>query len=170
MKKKLILILLAMMMVFMIPGCGGKEDAEAEQEETTVTAEAEDPELDEVTTIDNIMGDLEEDGYTKTDEGYVWENEEDGVKHKYTFTVDGNEVNMKGVLDYGADTDAMIKEFKEDPESIDTIPANFLMEFASLANTEDANMKYTMYIKDTKVRESTMTYDQADKILEDIDE
>ena len=169
MKKKLFVLFMAVAMMVMIPGCGNKAESEAVDTDDEIV-EANDPELDEVTTIDNIMGELEEDGYTKTDEGYVWENEEDGVKHKYTFTVDGNEVNMKGVLDYGADNDAMIKEFKEDPESIDTIPANFLMEFASLANTEDANMKYTMYIKDTKVRESTMTYDQADKILEDIDE
>ena len=164
MKKTLIAILLAMTMVFILPACGSSSGSSGSDP-------SEDPELDEVTTIDNVMDSLTEDGeYSKTDDGYVWESDEDGVKTKYTFTVNGNEVNMEGILDYGEENAEMIQEFKDDPESIETIPADFLMEFASLANAEDSVMNYIIYVGDQKVAEGRMTYDEADAIASEIDD
>lgn len=169
--KRLFMIMIAVMLLC-AAGCGsneqnnddnkvsGTQDVSVEQSEEDVKVEK----------IEAVMDTLTEDGFKKTDEGYVWTCHEEDVDSKYILTAKGNMLYFEGHMDFGKNNSFMAEDFKNDDSSVKSIPANYLVSLANYGGDHNASVKYVINVGNSKVAEGEMSYKEADKIISDIDD
>lgn len=168
--KRLFLIMTAMVLMC-TAGCGsneqkdddkasGNQDISVEQTEESI----------EIETIEAVMNTLTEDGFKKTDEGYVWTCHEEDVDSKYILTAKDNTLYFEGHMDFGKNNSFMAEDFKNGDGSVKSIPANYLVALSNYGGDHNASVKYVIYVGDSKVAEGEMSYKEADKLISDIDD
>ena len=168
--KRLFLIMTAMVLMC-TAGCGsneqkdddkasGNQDISVEQTEESI----------EIETIEAVMDILTEDGFKKTDKGYVWTCHEEDVDSEYILTAKGNTLYFEGHMDFGKENSFMAEDFRNGDGSVSSIPDNYLVSLADYGGDYDSSVKYVIYVGNSKVAEGKMSYKEADKIISDIDD
>ena len=167
MKKYLSIIMMFMTIVFLCCACGAGSDSTDNTDSTTANGF---DNVDEVNDAEDILACLEEKEFKQVDNGYELTLKDDGVCSVYTMSAEGNNVKFKGVMDFGEDNSMMLKTIKDEPESMLSIPAEYLIHIVNNSGNESIAFDYEFYVKDAKASEGTLNVKDALKIVNDYDD
>jgi len=142
-----ILLLTGALLISFLNKNGGDEP-----ENPTPTADA---------TIQDALSSLEEEGYVKTEDGYVLEQSADGVGSVCTISADGNDLELCLKFDYGDGNANMKSYYQEQDEAVYVMVSAYLAKLADISGADATTMHYSIYVGDDKVRDDEMSLQEA---------
>lgn len=165
--KRLFSVLMILTIAFFCCACDSGNSSTDSTDSTTANGF---DKVDEVKDAEDVLACLEEKGFKPVENGYELTLKEDGVNSVYFISAEGNNVKFKGKMDFGEDNSMMLQTIKAEPESMLSIPAEYLIHIVNNSGDESITLKYEFYVKDTKAADGTLNLQDALEAINDYDD